>query len=101
MTEALKTHIVGERYGMPRWVFFLVTILNRLESAASKNQMPRWTAKTILPNLLGFNPRKFTSKNFLYVTDDIISEKEQGKRRRQQGMLTDHKEGNPSVLRPG
>jgi transposase len=86
LLAALKTYIIGKRYGVPRWVFFLVTILNRLECATSKNQMSPWAAKTILPKLLGVDPGKLTSKNFWYVSDDIISEKELKKKRRQQGL---------------
>jgi transposase len=85
LLEALKAYIIGERYGLPRWIFFLVTILNRLECATSKNQMSRWAAKTILPKLLGFDPKKLSGKNFWCVSDDIISEKELKKKRQQKG----------------
>lgn len=40
--------------------------------------------KTILPELLNFDHRKLTSKNFWYSTDDIISEKDIRSRRQRQ-----------------
>lgn len=76
LIQILKKHIQGNRSWVPRWIYFLVTIINRLDQATSKNKMSKWLEKTILPELLNFDHRKLTSKNFWYSTDDIISEKE-------------------------
>ena len=81
LIDALKKYIPGQRYGIKRWIFFLVTILNRLDSATSKEKMGRWASKTILPQLLNFDADVLNSKTFWYVTDDIISEKELKTRR--------------------
>ena len=35
LVEILKGHIKGERYGTPRWVYFMLPILNRLTQATS------------------------------------------------------------------
>ena len=53
-----------------------MAIINRLDHASSKEKIGLWSKKTILPELLGFNPSKLNSKTFWYVTDDVISEKE-------------------------
>jgi transposase len=90
MVETLKAHIKGKRYGIDRWLFFFITILNRLEYATSKNKMGRWIDKTILPELLGIKSKKLTSKNFWYVTDDVISEKTLKEKRKEQ--LPDEKD---------
>ena len=76
LVQILKKHIHGNRSRIPRWIYFFVTIINRLDHATSKNKMSKWLKKTILPELLNFDHRKLTSKNFWYSTDDIISEKE-------------------------
>jgi transposase len=76
LDEILKKYITGERYGIPRYVFFLMAIINRLDHASSKEKIGPWSKKTIFPELLGFNPSKLNSKTFWYVTDDVISEKE-------------------------
>jgi len=76
LIQILKKHIQGNRSLVPRWIYFFVTIINRLDQATSKNKMSKWLGKTILPELLNFDHRKLTSKNFWYAADDIISEKE-------------------------
>jgi transposase len=75
LPEILMEHLPGERAGIPRWSYFFVSILNRLDQATSKNRMAEWLAKSILPDLLGINPHKLTGKNFWYAADDILSEK--------------------------
>jgi hypothetical protein len=87
LCEILQKYIPGERVGIPRWIFFLVTILNRLDNASSKEQIGKWASKTILPQLLNFDPKQLNSKNFWYVTDDIISEKDLKKRRQENPNL--------------
>jgi transposase len=81
LPELLKKHIPGRRYGVPRWIYFLVTVINRLDQATSKNKMSQWLKKTILPELLGFDEKKLTSKHFWSVTEDILSEKELSEKR--------------------
>lgn len=84
LINILKKHIQGNRAGVSRWIYFFVAIINRLDHATSKNKMSKWLKKTILPELLNFDHRKLTSKNFWYSTDDIISEKDIGMRRQRQ-----------------
>jgi len=76
LVDALKKNIKGKRFGIERWKFFLLTIINRLDNATSKNKMDKWAEKTVLPELMEFDPKKLTSQNYWYVTDDVISEKE-------------------------
>jgi transposase len=76
LTEVLAKHITGTRYGIPRWIFFLVTMINRLDNATSKNKMCEWIKATILPDILRFDTSKLNSKNYWYITDDVISEEE-------------------------
>ncbi len=89
LVSLLKKHIPGQRYGVPRWLYFLLPIINRLQYATSKQKMGDWAAATILPDLLDFDPKKFNSKTFWYVTDDVISEKELQERRKNQPELAD------------
>jgi len=80
--DILKKHITGERYGISRWIFFLISIINRLDNAASKNKIGDWAIKTVLPDLLKIDAEKLTSKNYWYVTDDVISEEKTRKNRK-------------------
>ena len=81
LMQILSRHIQGKRGKVHRWIYFFVTIINRLDHATSKNKMKKWLKKTILPELLDFDANKLTSKNFWYATDDIISEKQMRLRR--------------------
>lgn len=74
LSEMLQEHFCGYRDGLPHWLYFLLTIINRLHDATSKNQMATWTSKTILPYLWEFDAKLLTSKNFWYATDAVISE---------------------------
>ena len=74
LVDLLRQYIPGARYGIPRWIFFLLPIINRLQHATSKEQMGAWAAKTVLPQILGFDPKKLNSKTFWYVTDDLLCE---------------------------
>jgi len=76
LTDILRRHIPGRRFGIDRWLFFLLTILNRLEQATSKERMGAWAQRTVLPDLLGFDPDRLTSQTYWYVTDDCLSERE-------------------------
>ena len=87
LIEALQTHLSGSRYGIERWVYFLITIVNRLDSATSKNKMQTWIKQTILPDLLAIDPGQLSSKKYWYVTDDVISEAEL-QEKRAQGQCT-------------
>lgn len=82
LPQILTKHIKGERFETDLWTYFFVTIINRLESATSKEKMSGWLKKTILPELLNIKIQNFTGKKFWYVTDDVISEKELEQRRK-------------------
>ncbi|MFC1835067.1 IS1634 family transposase [Thermodesulfobacteriota bacterium] len=86
LPEVLERHIPGKRGGIPHWTYFLVSIINRVDNATSKNKMSRWLAKTILPELLSVDPSKFTCKNFWYAADSILSEKEFREARDETGL---------------
>ena len=81
LPQLLEQHLPGSRGGVARWVYFFVTVINRLDQATSKNKMSGWLKKTILPQLLGFDAEQLTSKNFWYAADDILSEREVRERR--------------------
>jgi transposase len=89
LVDALKQHIEGERFGLPRWLYFLLPILNRLSSSTSKARMGDWAVGTVLPTLLGFDPKRLNSQTFWYATDDVISEQELKQRRKQHPELDD------------
>jgi transposase len=75
LQEILMQHIPGHRAGVERWVYFFVCIINRLGCATSKDAMSKWLAKTVLPELLGVDPRRMTGQNFWYAADYMLSEK--------------------------
>lgn len=89
LADLLRTHIPGERFGVPRWLYFMLPIVNRLQSATSKEQMGKWARGTVLPELLGFDPARLGSKSFWYATDDVISERELRERRREHPELAE------------
>ncbi len=89
LVDLLKDHIPGQRFGTPRWLYFMLPIINRLQQATSKQRIGRWTKGTILPDLLDFDPAKLNSKTFWYVTDDVISERELRERREENPELED------------
>lgn len=81
MPEVLMKHLPGERCGIPLWLYFFITIVNRLDNATSKNKMSRWLNKSILPELLDFDAAKLTGKNFWLAADDVVSESELRRKR--------------------
>jgi transposase len=89
LVSLLRQHIPGKRYNLPRWLYFLLPIINRLQHATSKQRMGNWAETTILPDLLDFDPKRLNSKTFWYVTDDVISEKELRARRKKHPELAD------------
>lgn len=76
LQDVLVKHLSGQRAGVPLWIYFFVSIVNRLDHATSKNKMREWLDHTILPELLGFDAQAMSSKNFWYAADDVLSEKE-------------------------
>jgi hypothetical protein len=89
LVDLLKDNIEGERRGIPRWLYFMLTIINRLDLATSKAQMGKWAQKTVLPDLLSFDPTRLDSKSFWYATDDVISEKKLCEKREKNPELDD------------
>ena len=89
LVDLLRAGIPGERFGVARWLFFMLPIVNRLQHATSKEQMGKWARGTVLPDLLGFDPARLNSKSFWYATDDVISEKALRERRREDPALED------------
>jgi len=89
LPQILKKHIEGERFETNLWIYFFVTIVNRLDHATSKEKMSGWLKKTILPELMDINPNKFTGKSFWYATDDVISEKELQTQRKEEKIDSD------------
>ena len=89
LVKLLQEHIDGSRFGLPRWQYFLLAILNRLEHATSKARMGQWAEDTVLPSLLGFNPKQLNSQTFWYVTDDVISERALREARKEKPELAD------------
>lgn len=81
LPDILMRYIPGDRGGIARWIYFLVSIINRLDHATSKNRMSEWLDDTILPELLGIDPRNLSGKNFWYVADDVVSEGELARNR--------------------
>jgi transposase len=86
LNDILTKHVSGKTGGVPRWIYFLVSIINRLDHATSKNRMSQWLAGTILPQLLGIDPFDLSGKNFWYAAEDVFSEKEL-KTRRNEGKI--------------
>ena len=89
LADLLRMHIPGERFGVARWLYFMLPIVNRLQGATSKEQMGKWAKGTVLPDLLGFDPRRLNSKSFWYATDDVISERDLRERREENPELED------------
>ena len=89
LIELLQRRFQGERFGLPRWLYFFLTIVNRLQQATSKEQMGSWTQKTILPEVFDFDPRALNSQSFWYATEDVISESELQALRAAKTMLGD------------
>jgi len=89
LQEILMKHIPGNRGKLPRWMYFFVCIINRLDDATSKNKMSGWLKKTVLPELLGVDPRGLTGRNFWQVTEDVLPEKELKDRRGSLGSSDD------------
>ena len=88
LPQILMKRIPGDAGKVARWIYFFVCIINRLDNATSKNKMSQWLKKTMLPELLSLDPRKFTGRNFWYVADCLLPEKEL-KRTRESPRETD------------
>ena len=89
LQEILTKHIPGHRAGVERWIYFFVSIINRLDSATSKETMGKWLHKTVLPELLGVDPRRMTGQMFWYAADDMLSEKGLKEHRKRQSNADD------------
>src|SRR6202040_2716080 len=89
LTQLLQERFVGECFGVPLWLYFFVTIINRLQQATSKEQMGAWAQKTILPELFDFDPNVLNSKSFWYAADAVLSEAELQSVRAAKDVLSD------------
>ena len=103
LLEILQRRFGGSRFGVPRWLFFFLTIVNRIQDATSKEQMAAWTKKTVLPELLQFDGDDLHSKAFWYATNDVINEAELKFARDAKEYLTEEKlaplkEDNPALF---
>ena len=87
LIETFKKNIEGKRHGIENWKYFLLAVINRIDNSTSKEKLGKWAGKTILPEILNFDPKKLNSKSFWYATDDVISERE----------LNEHREKNPEI----
>ena len=58
LPQILMKHIRGERFATHLWIYFFITIINRSDSATSKEKMSIWLKKTILPELLNIKRTK-------------------------------------------
>lgn len=87
LIETFKKHIEGQRHSIENWKYFLLAIINRIDNSTSKEKLGKWAEKTILPEILNFDPKKLNSKSFWYATDDVISERE----------LNDRRDKNPEI----
>jgi len=81
LVDLLRDHFPGTSYGVANWLYFLLPMINRLESATSKEKMGSWSASTVLPTLLGIDSNQLDSNSFWYATDAFISENELRERR--------------------
>jgi len=86
--DVLREKMPGTRFGAERWLFLLVCIINRISEATGKTKLGQWAKHTELPQLLGFDPKILTSKNYWCVSDDLISESDLQKKRKK-GMVSD------------
>ena len=87
LVELLRDQFPGTCYGVANWLYFLLPMINRLESATSKEKMGSWSASTVLPTLLRFDPNQLDSNSFWYATDKFISENELRGRRQENPNL--------------
>jgi transposase len=85
LPEILKMHITGERAKVAHWIFFFISIINRIDNATSKNKMSQWLSKTILPELLGLDPARLTGKDFWYAADYVLAERDYHETRERSG----------------
>ena len=81
LVDLLQTHFQSTCYGVANWLYFMLPMINRLESATSKEKMGDWALSTVLPSLLQFDPKVLNSHSFWYATDACICERELRKKR--------------------
>ena len=103
LIDLLQEHIPGSRYGLPRWIYFFLTTINRLQQATSKEQIGAWSKKTILPDYLEFDADELSGRGFWYATEDVVSEADltlvrQAKQILSQEKLRPLKEANPAAF---
>jgi transposase len=89
LVDLLQQHFPGTCYGVCNWLYFLLPMINRLESATSKEKMGSWSVSTVLPTVLQFDPGQLDSNSFWYATDEFISERALRDRRKKTPDLED------------
>ncbi len=89
LVDLLQTHFQSSCYGVANWLYFMLPMINRLESATSKERMGDWALSTVLPSVLQFDPKALNSNSFWYATDDFICERELRKKRLAKPNLED------------
>ena len=82
LVDLLQTHFSGTCYGVANWLYFMLPMINRLESATSKERMGDWAIATVLPTVLEFDATLLDSNSFWYATDEFISERDLRQKRR-------------------
>jgi hypothetical protein len=87
LVDILKAHFSGTCYGVAHWLYFMLPIINRLESATSKEKMGKWSAATVLPTLLKFDSNRLNSNSFWYATDEFMCERDLRDKRRENPEL--------------
>lgn len=89
LIDLLQTHFQGTCYGVANWLYFLLPMINRLESATSKEKMGNWALSTVLPTILEFDAKQLDSNSFWYATEEFISENDLRKQRQANPDLED------------
>lgn len=82
LVDLLQTHFSGTCYGVANWLYFMLPMINRLESATSKERMGDWAIATVLPTVLEFDATLLDSNSFWYATDEFISERDLRQKRK-------------------
>ena len=100
LVDLLQTHFSGTCYGVANWLYFMLPMINRLESASSKERMGDWAIATVLPTVLEFDATLLDSNSFWYATDEFISERDLRQKRKTNPGLEGHCSFFITIMRP-